>query len=324
MTVGLVYDPIYLEHDTGDHVENSGRLEAVMALLEQSGLAQKLTRIAPRPATVEELCLVHTARHLELLEHAATGNGHWLDGDTFASPASYRVALYAAGGVLSAIDAIMAGEVERAFALVRPPGHHATATRAMGFCLFNNLAVGARYLMQKHGLSRVLIADFDVHHGNGTEALFYDNPAVMYFSTHQYPHYPGTGARGDDGAGEGKGFTINVPLPAGTTDTEYKQAYEEVLLPAARSFRPEFVLVSAGYDPHWADMLSGFRITVSGFAGVVSLVKQLADEVCQGRLLLSLEGGYHPVALAHSIRASLEVLLDQEPGPDPLGPPPRF
>jgi acetoin utilization deacetylase AcuC-like enzyme len=323
MTAGLVYDPIYLEHDTGDHVENSGRLRAIMELLEQSGLLQRLTRIAPRQATVEELCLVHTERHVELVERASSGNGHWLDGDTFASPDSYRVALYAAGGVLSAVDAIMAGEIEHAFALVRPPGHHATANRAMGFCLFNNVAIGARYAARQHNLSRILIADFDVHHGNGTEALFYDDPGVMYFSTHQYPHYPGTGARRDDGAGAGKGLTLNVPLPAGTTDTEYKQAYEEVLLPAARRFKPEFILVSAGYDPHWADYLSGFQITVSGFAGVVSLIKQLADELCQGRLLLSLEGGYHLKALSHSVRATFEVLLGMPPGPDPLGDP-RF
>ncbi len=323
MTVGLVYDPIYLEHDTGDHVEHSGRLEAIIELLEQSGLAQKLTRIAPRPATLEELRLVHSERHLELVERASTGNGHWMDGDTFASPASYRVALYAAGGVLSAADAIMAGEVEHAFALVRPPGHHATANRAMGFCLFNHVAAAARYLIRKHGLSRILVVDFDVHHGNGTEAIFYNDPAVMYFSTHQYPHYPGTGSRRDDGVDAGKGYTLNVPLPAGTKDREYKRAYEEELLPAARRFQPEFILVSAGYDPHWADMLSGFQITVSGFAGVVGLVKQLADEVCQGRLLLSLEGGYHLKALAHSVRASFEVLLGQQPGPDPLGEP-RF
>jgi len=323
MKVGLVYDPIYLEHDTGEHVENASRLTAILSLLVQSNLLSKLVHVDARPASIEELCLVHTERHIELVRRASSSGGCWLDGDTFASAESYRAALHAAGGVLNGIDAVMAAEVDRVFALVRPPGHHATPNRAMGFCLFNNVAIGARYALKRHNLKRILIADFDVHHGNGTEAVFYDDPAVMYFSTHQYPHYPGTGARNDRGAGSGNGTTLNVPLPSGSGDSEYIHAYENELAPAARQFKPDLILVSAGYDAHWADYLSGMEVTVQGFADVVSVLKGLADELCQGRMVLALEGGYHLKALACSVRASLEVLLGMPPSPDPLGKPPR-
>ena len=321
MTVGLVYDPIYLKHDTGNHVENSDRLVATMDLLKESGLLDELTILSPRAASLEEISLVHSDYHINRVESSSSGGGRWLDGDTYASPESYKVALYAAGGVLRALDALMVGEVNSAFALVRPPGHHATADQAMGFCLFNNIAIAAKYALQQHDLQRILIADFDVHHGNGTEEVFYKDPSVLYFSTHQYPHYPGTGDIGDDGAGEGKGFTVNVPLPAYCGDNEYKRAYEEILVPVARRFKPQLILVSAGYDNHWADPLSMMQLTVDGFAGIVTTIKSLADELCQGKLLISLEGGYHLKALSCSIRATLEVLLGRARSPDPLGEP---
>jgi acetoin utilization deacetylase AcuC-like enzyme len=225
------------------------------------------------------------------------------------------------GGVLRGVDAVMTGEVNHAFALVRPPGHHATPDEAMGFCLFNNVAIAAKYALGKYNLKRVLIVDFDVHHGNGTEEIFYTDPKVLYFSTHQYPHYPGTGAIGDDGAGEGKGANVNVPLPAFCGDREYKRAYEEILVPVARRFQPQLILVSAGYDNHWADQLSAMQLTVDGFAEIVAIVKRLADELCQGRLLFSLEGGYNLEALSQSVKATFEVLLGIPRGADPLGKP---
>jgi acetoin utilization deacetylase AcuC-like enzyme len=321
MTVGLVYDPIYLEHDTGTHVENVQRLVVTTALLKESGVFDKLTPLPPRAASLEEILLVHSTHHVDRVEAASSRGGAWLDGDTYASPDSYKVALYAVGGVLRAVDAVMTGEVNRAFALVRPPGHHATPDQAMGFCLFNNIAIAARYALKHHNLERVLIADFDVHHGNGTEEVFYKDPAVLYFSTHQYPHYPGTGDIGDDGSGEGKGTTVNVPLPAYCGDGEYRRAYEEILVPVARRFQPQLILVSAGYDNHWADPLSMMQLTVEGFARIASIFKGLADELCGGRLLFSLEGGYHLEALSQSIKATIEVLLGVPRGPDPLGVP---
>jgi acetoin utilization deacetylase AcuC-like enzyme len=315
MKVGLVYDSLYLNHDTGRHVEKASRLTATVGLLE------RLAVIAPRAATWGELTLVHSESHIERVQSACATGGRWLDGDTFASPDSYEVALYAAGGLLRAVDAVLSGEVDSAFALVRPPGHHATKDQAMGFCLFNNIAIAAKYARQNHGLERVLIADFDVHHGNGTEDTFYEDPSVLYFSTHQYPHYPGTGFVADEGAGAGKGYTVNVPLPAFCGDSQYDRAYREILMPLARRFQPELIMVSAGYDTHWADPLSSMQLTVDGFANIAGILRELADELCGGRLLFTLEGGYNLEALSQGIRATLEVLLGTPITPDPVGKP---
>jgi len=321
MKVGIIYDPIYLKHDTGAHVENSSRLVETVGLLEKSKLIDKLTAIPPRAAPVDEVSLAHPHSHISRVQSYSTRGGGWLDGDTYASPASYEVALHAVGGALEGVDAVMTGKVNHAFALVRPPGHHATADEAMGFCLFNNIAIAAEYAKRLYKLDRILIADFDVHHGNGTQEIFYSDPKVLYFSTHQYPWYPGTGSIYEDGAGEGKGFTVNVPLPAYCGDKEHLRVYQEILVPVAKRFQPQLMLVSAGYDPHWADQLSLMQLSVSGFAGIVSVIKGLADELCQGKLLLSLEGGYHLEALSHSIKATFEVLLGKSPSPDPLGKP---
>jgi len=321
MDVGLVYDPVFLRHDTGAHCENSQRLVAVTELLRESGLWGKLARVEPRAAGLDELSLVHSDNHINRVRNASSTGGRWLDGDTYASPDSYEVALQAVGGVLNAVDSIAAGRLKRVFALVRPPGHHANADQARGFCLFNNAAIAASYAIEKYELERILIADFDVHHGNVTEDIFEKDPRVLYFSTHQYPHYPGTGYFTDDGSGEGKGTTVNVPLPAFCGDEEYRRAYEKLLVPLARRFEPQLVIVSAGYDCHWADQLSAMQLTVGGISSIVAIIKDLADETCGGRMLLSLEGGYSLKALAHSIRASLEVLLGEPVGADTLGSP---
>ena len=321
MKVGLIYDPIYLKHDTGAHVENSSRLVETIGLLEKSKLMGKLVAIPPRVASVEEFSLAHSRSHISRVQSYSIKGGGWLDGDTYASPASYDVALQAVGGVLQGLDAIMTGKVNHAFALVRPPGHHATSDEAMGFCLFNNIAVAAEYAKKNYKLERILIADFDVHHGNGTQEIFYSDPKVLYSSTHQYPWYPGSGSIYEDGSGEGKGFTVNLPLPAYCGDNELLRAYKEILIPVAKRFQPQLILVSAGYDPHWADQLSLMQLTVEGFAGIVKIIKGLADELCHGKLLLSLEGGYNLEALSHSIKATLEVLLGSAPSPDPVGKP---
>jgi len=314
MKVGLVYDPIYLKHDTGEHVENASRLEAIISHLEESGLKKQLTPIKPRAASVEELSLVHTKQHISHIQDVAKRGGGWLDADTVMSPDSYEVALYAAGGAIVATEAVMEGKVNSAFAPVRPPGHH-----AMGFCLFNNIAIAAEHALIKYKLERVLIIDFDVHHGNGTQEIFYDRPEVMYISTHEYPFYPGTGGVGETGRGAAKGTTVNIPLPAGCGDNEYLSVFEQIIIPAAKKFKPQLVLVSAGYDAHWADELALMQLSVSGFREMARVIRGLADELCEGRLLFALEGGYNLSALAASVKATLDVLLGNPSTDDLLG-----
>ena len=319
MKVGYVYDPIYLKHDTGQHVENAERLAAVIDHLEQSGLKQQLELIRPRAASTEELSLVHHEQHISYIQDVAQKGGGWLDLDTVMSPDSYEVATYAAGGVIRATEAVMDGEVGSAFALVRPPGHHATTQRAMGFCLFNNVAIAAKYALAKYGLERTLIIDFDVHHGNGTQDIFYGSPQVLYISTHQYPHNPGTGSIEETGSGAAKGTTVNIPLPAGCGDAEYLEVFEQIIVPVARRFKPELVLVSAGYDSHWADGLAQMQVSVAGFAQMIKIIKGLADGLCSGRLVFSLEGGYNLTVLTASIEATFDVLLGNTEIKDRLG-----
>ncbi|MFC1998216.1 histone deacetylase [Chloroflexota bacterium] len=323
MTVGYVYDPIYLEHDTGGHVENPNRLADTITELKQSKVIDKLINIPARPATEQELLTIHTKPHIQNVENSAKSGRGWLDGDTITSRESYQAALYAAGGLINALDAVMASEVDSAFALVRPPGHHATQSHAMGFCLFNNVAVAAKQAIDKYNLSRVLIVDFDVHHGNGTQNSFYADPSVLYFSTHLSPYYPGTGSIEQTGSGAGLGYTVNVPMPAWCGDAEYMRVFKEVLAPAARRYRPELIMVSAGYDSHWADHLAFMQVSITGFAQMASCLKDLSDELCGGKLLFALEGGYNIEALAHSIRATFEVLLGKTDISDPIGPAPK-
>ena len=322
MNVGFVYDPIYLEHDTGSHPENASRLIKIVDHLKQTGTMKQLVPISPRAATVGELSAVHTPTYISDVESFAQGGGGFLDPDTVVSPASYNVALYAAGGLIEAVDAVMAGNVKSAFALVRPPGHHAVCWAAKGFCLFNNIAVAARYAIANYNLERILIADFDVHHGNGTQDTFYNDPHVLYFSTHQSPWYPGSGHIEETGDRDGKGTNVNVPLPAWCGDDEYLRVYDEVLVPVARRFRPQLVLVSAGYDAHWSDPLAQMQLSVTGFANVVHLLKGLAEELCDDLIVLTLEGGYNLDALAASTRANFDVLLGNPEILDPLGKPP--
>ena len=319
MKVGMVYDPVYLEHETGTHVENKDRLTATISLLEESGLRDKIALLPPRAAEIDELTLVHAREHISHVEAQCSQGGGWLDADTVTSPGSYNAALHAAGGVLTAIDEVMTKRVDNAFALVRPPGHHATCWHAMGFCLFNNIAIGAKYALANYNIERILIVDFDVHHGNGTQDTFYADPNVLYFSTHEYPFYPGTGSIDETGAREGEGFTVNVPLIAGWGDEEYKAVFEDVLAPLARRFNPQLVMVSAGYDAHWADGLALMQMSVSGFARLVEILKILADTLCQGKLVFTLEGGYNHEALSSSIAATLDILLGNKDITDPLG-----
>ena len=323
MKAGYVYDPVYLKHETGYHPENAKRLEAIMAHLKETGLIKQLTPVNPRPATAEELNYVHQASYISYIKDAASEGIDWLDADTVMSPDSYDAALYAAGGVIEATDAVVSGKVNSAFALVRPPGHHATATAAMGFCLFNNIAIAARHAIKKQKLEKVAIIDFDVHHGNGTQEAFDSDPQVLYISTHQYPHYPGSGTIYETGSGAAQGSKVNIPLPAGSGDDEYRQVFEQIIVPVTKRFRPELILVSAGYDAHWADHLAMMEVSVTGFAQIARFIKSLADELCQGRIVLTLEGGYNLKAQALAVKATFDILLGNPDIEDPIGQPER-
>ncbi len=319
MKAGLVYDPIYLEHDTGDHVENARRLIDAVSHLNETGTKQRLMPLPARPATQEELEMIHAPEYISHARSKAESGGGWLDPDTVISAKSYEAAIYAAGGLMVATEAVIKKEVDSAFALVRPPGHHATRDRAMGFCIFNNIAIATEFALSKLNLRRVLIVDFDVHHGNGTQDAFYADPRVLYFSTHQYPFYPGTGQVNETGTGEGEGTTVNFPMAAGWGDEEYLRAFNEVLVPVARRFQPELILVSAGFDPHWADQLAMMRVTVTGFVQMAMILRELAAELCQGRLVFTLEGGYNLRVVASSVKAIFDMLLGKSEIEDPLG-----
>ena len=319
MKAGLVYDPIYLEHDTGDHVENSRRLVTAMSHLRETGVEEKLTRVPARPASMEELEMIHAPEYISYVKGKAEKGGGWLDPDTVVSPKSYEAASYAVGGGLAAVEAVVKGKVDSAFALVRPPGHHAIHDRAMGFCIFNNVAIAAKFALSRFNLKRILIADFDVHHGNGTQDAFYADPAVLYFSTHQYPFYPGTGWLNETGTGKAEGTTVNFPMVAGWGDEEYLRAFNEVLVPVARRFQPQLILVSAGFDAHWADHLAMMRASITGIARITKVLKELAAELCEGRLVFTLEGGYNVRVVAFSLKAIFDVFFGASDIDDPLG-----
>jgi acetoin utilization deacetylase AcuC-like enzyme len=309
---GFVYHPQYLEHDMGaGHPESPDRLRAIVARLERSGVFSRLVRIEPFPASDEWITQVHTVSYVETLKRRAPTSGRVsLDPDTSMSSGSLAAAYLAAGGAIAAADAIVAGSVEHAFCAVRPPGHHAEHDRAMGFCLFNNVAIAARYLQRRHAMARVLIVDWDVHHGNGTQHTFDNDPSVLFFSTHQYPFYPGTGRATETGDGRGAGATINVPMNVGEGDDTYREVFQKVLLPAADAFQPDFVIVSAGFDAHKDDPLASMGLTEEGYADLTRMVVSIARRHSRGRLLSCLEGGYNLQALAASVERHLLALLD--------------
>ena len=319
MPVGIVYDAIYLEHDTGDHPENAQRLEAVASYLRTSGVWDRLLQVQAKPASVDDLRRVHTTHLIDTVQRIAKAGGGAVDYDTVIGPRSYEVARSAAGGVIAAVDATLAGRVSSAYALVRPPGHHATAARAMGFCLFNSIAVAARWALEVAGVGRLAIVDIDVHHGNGTAEAFASDPSVLYVSLHQYPLFPGTGHWREIGSGAGEGTVLNVPLPPHTGDVGYRQAFERLVVPAVRRFAPELLLVSIGYDAHWADPLSWMLLSLSGYRAMMDDLTALARALCQGRIVVALEGGYDTTVLAHGVRGTLASLMDED-GDDPLGP----
>jgi acetoin utilization deacetylase AcuC-like enzyme len=306
----VYYHPLFLEHETGDHPENKQRLIVARRALLESGL--DLQWVTPEPASVEAVARVHDLTYIETVRRTAESGGGWLDWDTAVSPRSYEAALLAAGSGIAAVNAAMStGQV--AFMLVRPPGHHAMPSRGMGFCLFNNIAVAAAHALEELGLERVLITDWDVHHGNGTQAAFYDDPRVLFFSTHLSPHYPGTGAAGEVGGAAGTGFTVNVPLQGGDADGSVLFAFETLLVPLARAFKPQLILVSSGYDPQKGDPLGGLGFSEAAFQWMAARLLALAQEVGAAGPLCFLEGGYVPQMVAASIVATLRGLEGDSP-----------
>jgi len=304
----VVVDKEYLKHEPGEsHPERPERVKVLLDLADELDRG-KFQLLAPKPANRVDIEATHGQKYVRLIEATAAHDAYALDGDTITCRDSFAVSVLAVGGFLNLIDAIAAKEIANGFALVRPPGHHALRHRAMGFCLFNTMAIGAEYVKRVHGAKQVMIMDWDVHHGNGTQDAFYDDPSVLFISTHQFPYYPGSGAVNETGAGAGEGFTINIPLPAGCADTEYLEVFQEIVVPAAERFEPDWILVSAGFDPHRRDPLGGMDVTEKGFGAMANRLLALADRFSDARIAFLLEGGYDLAALRSSVAVVLNAM----------------
>ncbi len=309
MAISLIYDPAYLKHTTGHHPEKARRLEVILESLESDGLSNRLRNVEPVSAGIGDLLRCHREPMVAHVRELCERGAPYLDADTQISRESYDVARLAAGGAMTAVDEVMKEDGGRAFCLVRPPGHHATADHAMGFCLFNNAAVAARYAQAKYGVERVLIIDWDVHHGNGTQEIFWTDPTVFYFSTHQYPCYPGTGSSGERGAGKGEGFTLNVPLTAGTAGRSHRDAFRDALGHIQDKFPPDLIIISAGFDSRRGDPLGDLMLDDSDFAEMTKEVLRVSEKHAAGRVIGLLEGGYNLDLLGGSVKSHIRALL---------------
>ncbi len=310
--LGIVLDKLYFDHDNGmGHPESQERLFAIVDMLRETKLLEEVVRIEPRNATKDEITLVHDPKYFDLIQSTKGKLRVFLDADTSTCPVSFDAAVRAAGGMVVAIDSVLKREVDMAFPIVRPPGHHAEKDRAMGFCLFNNVAIGAAYANKFKGTNRILIADWDLHHGNGTQNMFYNSSEVLYFSTHQYPYYPGTGGATEIGSESGTGYTINVPLSPGMGDKEYMKIFFRILKPVIEQYRPELILVSAGFDTYFEDPLGGMKVTPRGFAQMTRFLKEMAKEHSGGKIVFILEGGYNLDGLWESTKAVIDELLEK-------------
>ena len=308
-TTGVVWDPVYLDHVTDEgHPDHPRRLKPLYWRLQDPVVNRRFTSIVPRAATDEEILLVHSPGYLKQVKATATQSASALSADTLTCDRSYQVAALAVGGTIEAIRQVVDETLSHALVLARPPGHHAERTRAMGYCIFNNVAIGSMAARMTMGLARVMVVDWDLHHGNGTQHIFERDPSVFFFSSHQFPHYPGTGHLTETGLGPGEGSTMNVPLNRGCGDGEFAAIYQRLLVPVALAFKPELILVSAGFDIHAADPLGGMKVTPTGFAGLTRLILDVARQTCAGRVVFCLEGGYDADALADSALAMIDEL----------------
>ena len=314
----------YAEHDYPGHPENAERIRAIWRGLAEDGLVDRMRSVEVAPLAVQEALSVHAADHLDLLRRvSASPRNTFLDADTYAGPDALSIALLSAGGVVITVDEILSGRARNGLAVTRPPGHHAMPDHAMGFCLLGNVALAARHAQARHGIERVAIIDYDVHHGNGTEAMFYDDPSVLYISTHEYPFYPGTGAATDVGSGAGEGYTINIPLAAGAGDETYAAAFQRIVRPAVKRFAPQLILASVGFDAYWADPLAEMDLTLTGYSDIAGDVLDLAKHLSDGKVAFALEGGYNLDALRYGVSNLARQLLGDTPT-DPLGSPARL
>jgi acetoin utilization deacetylase AcuC-like enzyme len=308
--IGFVYDDEYLKHDTGpEHPERPERLRAIVRHLNQNGMLKNLRQLHPVSASLDWIQKAHAPSYIQMIERRCLAGETVLDsGDTHVCRESYGIALLAAGGVLRAVDEVIEGDAKRVFCAVRPPGHHAETHSVMGFCLFNNVAIGVRYAQQKYGIGRIAILDWDVHHGNGTQEIFWSDPSVLYISTHQYPLWPGTGASNEVGEGAGEGYTLNCPMRPGSGEHEFLEAFHDRIMPALHKFRPELLMISAGFDAHRDDPLANIDLTEQSFAAMTQFSAEIASKYCDGKIVSVLEGGYNLNALARSVEAHLKVL----------------
>lgn len=320
MTTAFFTDDRFARHTLDNHPEYAGRLIAVKQQLSEAGLLDEFMRIEGRETTREELLRVHTDKYLQFLEQLAERQQITMIGaDTYFLPETYTLARLASGGLLNLVDAVLTGQADNGLATIRPPGHHATPDQAMGFCLLNNIALAARHARQAHQLQRVAIVDFDVHHGNGTQDVFYDDPAVLFVSTHESPLYPGTGALDETGTGEAEGTTINLPLRARHGDEAFKTVYQRVILPALQRFEPQLILISAGFDAHWRDPLARLNVSLTGFAWIIRTLIETAQKLCEGKIIFVMEGGYDLTVLGHGWLNVAQALLGKDHISDPLG-----
>ena len=324
MTTAYASDASFTEHDFPRHPEHAGRIKAVWAELASSGLDEQMLRVAALPATDQQIRAVHSAAHLQGLRAISQQPKRvFIDPDTYALPASLGIARRAAGAVIQVIDAIAGGKAVNGMAVVRPPGHHATASHPMGFCLLNSIAIAARHAQKQQQLEKVLILDYDVHHGNGTQDIFYADPSVLFISIHQSPFYPGSGGIDEIGAGAGRGSTLNIPIPGGCGDDAYALLFAELVQPAIAAFEPDLMLVSAGFDAHWADPLAQMQLSLAGYDALARASIQMAQAVCDGRIVFVMEGGYDLPALAHGWRNIAGALLGSDELSDPYGAAPQ-
>ena len=311
MATAISINRSHVAHDDPEHVEQAARLHAIHQAIEASGLRHALIELGAMPASIAQITAAHSIRVVESVRAASARGGGWFDQDTYTTAGSFEVAALAAGAAIRAVEAVANRQADNAFALVRPPGHHATPDRPMGFCLFNNVAIAARHATIALGIERVAIVDYDVHHGNGTQDCFYDDSQVLFCSTHAAPLYPDSGEIHEYGLDGGYGHTLNVPLPHGSGDHTLLRVYDELIIPALQDFAPQLILVSAGFDGHWADPLGPFTLSTAGYTALTKRLADAARAICGGRIVLVLEGGYDPAALSECVVGALRVLLGQ-------------
>lgn len=325
MTTAYLTHPRFIEHTLPGHPEHAGRVQSIWQQLKAAHLPDRMQIVTPQPVDNDLLLAVHDQHYLDQIAWAASSRAETvlITPDTYLGPTSPEIARLAAGGVVSAVDEVLSGRATNALAVVRPPGHHALQDEPMGFCLLGNVAIASKFARKQYGLDRVMIVDFDVHHGNGTQDMLYDDPHTLFLSTHQSPFYPGTGKINETGTGAGRGYTANIPLNAGHGDASYTAIFEEIVWPLARRYQPELLIVSAGFDAHWADPLAGMRLSLTGYAHLTRELIRMAETCCSGRIVFALEGGYNLDALGHGVRNVAHALLGDDLVSDPLGPAPH-